>query len=61
MQFLKNILFTYLRERECTHDREQQGWGGAGAEKEGKGQAVSMLSTEPNEGLDPMTQRYDLT
>ena len=48
--------FFYLRE--CVHE-----WGGAesGGRAEGKGgresQADSLLSMEPNVGLDPMTLR----
>ena len=43
--------FIYLFERQST--REQ--WGGA--ETEAKGEAESLLSREPNAGLDPRTLR----
>ena len=43
---LKNILFTYLRERESTPERLI-------TEGQGEGEADSLLSKEPNAGLDP--------
>ena len=41
--FFLDILFIYLRDRESTN------WG----EGEGDGQTDSLLSTEPDVGLDP--------
>ena len=43
---LKNFLLTYLREREKARE-------GGGAE--GEGEAASLLSAEPDLGLNPRT------
>ena len=43
--------FTYLRDRE----HEQAGGGGGGCGVEGKEEADSPLSREPDTGLDPRT------
>jgi len=47
--FFLEILFIYLRERETGTEHEQ------GKEVEGEGEAHSLLSREPDAGLDPRT------
>jgi len=51
IDFLKKILFIYLREREYK----------PGGEAEGEGEADSPLSREPNEGLIPGPWDHDLS
>ena len=46
--FLKMILFIYLKESEKAQ---------AGGAAEGKGEADTSLSGDPNQGLDPRTLR----
>ena len=53
--FFFKILFIYLRWGEREREREHISGGGRGTE--GKGEAGSMLSREPNVGLDPRTPR----
>ena len=48
----KKVLFIYLREKEWRCGERELRRGAKGA-----GQADSMLSTEPDAGLDPMTLR----
>ena len=45
--FFLKILFIYLSERESAHKQGEQQAGG-------EGEAVSLLSKEPNVGLDPI-------
>ena len=49
-KIFKKILFIFF-EGENMHKREQEQWGGAG----GEGETDSLLSTEPDSGLDPRT------
>ena len=48
-------LCIHLRERE--REREREGATGGGAEGERESQADSLLSAEPDAGLDPTTLR----
>ena len=50
LYFFLKILLIYLRKAECVHERARAG-GGA----EGKREADSQLSRQPNAGIDPRT------
>ena len=52
LNLFKKVLFIYLREKEWRCGERELRRGAKGA-----GQADSMLSTEPDAGLDPMTLR----
>lgn len=53
LYFFKNILFIFKKEGETDRQQEREGQ----RERERGSQANSMLSVEPDQGLDPRTLR----